>query len=526
MINVFLNFLKPNTLTMKNLEFRRQFLLSSIDIDRPENWEHIHIPHSKHKLILNFHPDLEITSIESQDSSLVLIGYIIDPFHPDKSNREILQSLIGNNGIQQIIQETENLSGRYAILFCSEVETCMFHDATGFREIYYSFHEGDIYCGSTPNIISRYANLEMDEDESINEFINSTEYRTSGFWIGTRTPFKQLHHLLPNFYLDLDKKMPYRYWPHEGRKEVDLKSGAELMARILKGTILAVSKRYELRQALTSGWDSRLLLAASKEVKNQTQFFVAKRKGLSDRSADIAIPKKLAKEYDFNLEVKDQKELVIDEDFKKIYYGNNIYARETFIRFFYDDFINKRDNIYLVTGTFSNEILRIAFPIKNRATSTAVIAKHFNYSKYSYAINSIKDWEEEATKVYLRNDYNLINMFYWEQYTGSWENLGASEGDIAREEIHPFNCRKFITTYISLKDRHRYKDYPMGHLMIIRILWKELLKIPTAAYKNKPNYWFKRLFRYLGIELMVNNAYNFIKNTLYYSFLSRTPDSK
>ena len=213
MTTVLHNLLTANTPTMKNLEFRRQYLLTSVDIDRPEDWRHIKIPHAKHKLILNYHPDLEITNVDSKDNSLVLIGYIIDPFHPIQSNREILERLICSKGIHQLIKETENLSGRYAILFCNATVTCLFHDATGFREIYYSFREDEIYCGSTPNIINRYTNFEIDKDSSINEFFNSPEYRTSGFWIGTRTPFKHIHHLLPNFYLDLDKKMHYRYRP-------------------------------------------------------------------------------------------------------------------------------------------------------------------------------------------------------------------------------------------------------------------------------------------------------------------------
>ena len=496
------------------MEFRRQYLLSNFNIEKIDNWKYLNIPSAKQNLNLYYHPDLQITHLQLRDRYLVLIGYIIDPFHPDLSNVEILSKMLNLSSLQDVLTETENLNGRYAIIYCDSNNTCIFHDVTGFREIYYCFLKDEIYCGSTPNIINKYANLELDKDNSINEFINSGEYKASGFWVGTRTPFQHIYHLQPNFYLDLDKKMFFRYWPKHKRVEINLKEGAHLMAKILKGTILGAAKRFELHQALTSGYDTRLLLAASKDIKSQIKFFVNIVNQLTLKSPDIIISKKLAKRFNFSLEVVDINNINnIDESFRNVFYNNNVFAREKHIRVFYDAYKKKLDNTYWVTGTFGSEILRIPFPFRKRRISSYDIAKRFNYSNYSYAINSIEDWLKEAEEVYNQYNHNLFNMFYWEQFNGNIANLGASEGDIVREEIRPFNSRKFIETYISLNDAHRYRDNPQGHLMVIKILWKELLDIPISPYINSPRYWFKRIFRFLGVEVLIDNIYNFLKTS-------------
>jgi len=502
---------------MENLLFRRQYLLSNVNIEIDSNWNCLELPGTTPELKLYSHPDLEITYQQHQATRLVLIGYIIDPLNPDLSNGDILNKLINASSLQNLLKESENYSGRFALILCKDDRSYIFHDATGFREIYYYFRMEEVYCGSTPDIINKYAKVESNLDTSINKFVHSTEYKTSGFWVGTSTPFLNIFHLQPNFYLDVNTKTCYRYWPYEHRKEISLKDAAVIMAQILKGTLHGAVKRYELHQGLTSGFDSRVLLAASKDVKDQIQYVVNRSlSNIVSLKADIKAAMTLAAKHDLKLDVVDLKSVKVDENFKAIFYRNNVFARETYQEVFYKAYKDGLDNTYWVTGTFGNEILRIAFPLKKKAVSSKDIAKCFHYDNDSYAIDSIEEWLGEAKHVIQGHGYNLINFFYWEQFTGNWENLGGSEGAIVREELRLFNCRKFITTYLSLKDKYRYKDYPMGHVMIIKILWNELLHTPVAAYTDKPSYWIKRITRLLGIEILIDNIYNHLKTRISY----------
>lgn len=447
----------------------------------------------------------------------MIIGYIIDPYNPEFSNTDIIANLINKNSLKDALLEAEDLSGRFVIIWGDEKNICLFHDATGFREIYYYLSSSTIFCGSTPDIINKYAGIEQDKDESITEFINSAEYRSSGFWIGNGTPLKHVYHLQPNFYLDLLNKGCLRYWPYENRKEIDIKEAARTMAQILKGTMFCAAKRYVLHQALTAGYDSRLLLAAVKDHTDQIKFSVNKVQHTTNRVADIKIPRLVARKFNLDFEVVEIDNERVEADFREVYFRNNVFSRELHLPVFYDAHRKGFDNTYWVTGSFGNEVLRIIFPLKKRNITSLDIAKRFNYSKYSYAVHAIETWMNEAREVYNKYGYNLVNMFYWEQFTGNWETLGGSEGSIIREEIRPFNCRKLITTYISLKDKYRYKDHPVGHLMTIKYLWKDLLKVPVAAYINLPSYWIKRISRFIGLEITADRIYNSIKNRILYN---------
>lgn len=496
--------------------FRRQFLLTNRLIEATVNWKHSNLDFTERNLHLYSHPDLEINHVRLQDRLIVLIGYLIDPFDPALSNEDILNRMINVSDLNGLFKETENLSGRFAILYCDSKGIYMFHDATGFREIYYCFHQGEIFCGSTPDIINKYAHMELDTEQSIKEFINSREYRYSGFWVGIRTPYRNIFHLMPNFYLDLDKRTFQRYWPDKGRSEIKLEEGVDLMARILKGTMLCAAKRYYLHQSLTAGYDTRLLLAAVKDMKDQVKFFVNRTCTTTNQVADIKIPCKLAAKFKFDLEVVETENINVDRDFWNIFIKNNVFAREKHLKVFYRAYTKGYDHTHWVTGTFGSEILRIAFPFKKKRITCSDIAKRFCYNNYRYVVNSIEDWLKSTNEFYSETGYNLMNMFYWEQYTGTLHNLSGSEGDIVREEIRPFNCRKLITTYISLPDKYRYRDYPKGYLMIIKALWKEILDVPIAAYVDSPSYWFKKALRCLGMELVVDNFYNYCKSRIAY----------
>jgi hypothetical protein len=501
---------------MKNLIFRRQFLLTSKLIKKDDSWNYESLPLRKQNLNLYYHTDLEVTKIQKEDKTIVLIGYVIDPRNPELSNAEILANLSEHNDLDSFFKQIEYYSGRFAFLICTETEMIMLHDATGLREIYYCFDRGNVYCGSTPNIINAHVKMDFDNDPSMKEFMSSAEYRTSHVWFGNRTPIKNIFHLQPNFYLDLHKNTTIRYWPTEKRSKISLEEGTEFMASLLKGTMIGATNRYKLHQGLTSGYETRLLLSATKDVKHKVKYLVHVLPSQSD--ADYRIPDKLAKEFELDFERIDFNEVQVDEEFKKIFYNNNIYARETHLKVFYDAYQKKHDETFWATGTFGNQILRIEFPIKKKRISSLDIATHFNYPKYDYAVSSIETWLSEAEPVCKQMDYDLMTLFFWEQFTAKMQNLGASEGDITREEMRPLNCRKLISTYISLKDIHRFRNHPKGYVKIIETLWKDLLDVPLVTYTNSNRYWIRRTARIFGLEFLIYNFYAQVKTWLVYKY--------
>jgi hypothetical protein len=500
---------------MNNLEFRRQYLLSNVPIEKIDGWNHYEIPNKSQNYNLYCHPDLEVTTIESQDKNIVLLGYILDPYHPDLSNAEIISRLVKLNNLQEVFKETASLSGRFAIIYSNGKDAFIFHDATAFREIYYSFSNNKVFCGSTPDIINKYVHAEKDDDPAIIEFHKSPEYVKLMKWMGTRTLYKGIYHLLANNYIDLNAQSYHRYWPSEKRQSIGLKEGARIMAEILKGTMTAAVKRYKLHQAITSGYDTRLLFAASKDFISKIKFSVIKARDLDENKVDTIIAKKIAEKYKLDFEVVEAYKLNVDPAFREAYFKNNILARERFLKFFYFAYTKKYEDTYWVTGIFGNEILRISTPYSEKKSTGYMIAQRFDYDKYSYAISSIDDWLKDAEKACHDYGYNVMNLFYWEQYIGNWGNLSASEQNIVREEIRPFNCYKLITTYLALDDKYRYRDNPEGHKAIIDVLWKELNEIPYFHVNLRIDRT-KKFFRFFGLERILDNFYYWLKDEFVY----------
>ena len=70
---------------------------------------------------------------------IVLLGYLLDPFSPRKSNYSILETLLENNdNINSLVVATNKLCGRFIIIFIVENMMCILNDATGFRSVFYS----------------------------------------------------------------------------------------------------------------------------------------------------------------------------------------------------------------------------------------------------------------------------------------------------------------------------------------------------------------------------------------------------
>jgi|GEM_PF-7033547 hypothetical protein len=500
---------------MNNLAFRRQYLLTNIPVEKIDGWNYYEIPGMGGNLHLYCHPDLEVTKEQQDGRTLVLLGYVLDPYNPDLSNSGIIGKLVKLSNLEELFKETAKLCGRFVMLYTSDKGSYIFSDATGFREIYYSFGTDKMFFGSTPDLINKFLNAEKDNDPAILEFLESPEYKQATKWMGTRTLFKGIYHLLPNNYIDLVSKSYHRYWPNKKRQPISLKEGARIMAEILKGTMAAAAKRYTLHQAITSGYDTRLLLAASKDYLKQIKFFVMKASELDENKSDTVWAKEIAAKYNLDFEVIEAYKLTVDPAFQETFYKNNILARDRFLKFFYWTYTRKYDNTYWVTGTFGNEILRISTPYSEKKSTGYMITQRFNYSKYSYAVKSIDEWLKDAEKACHDNGYNVMNLFYWEQYIGNWGNLASSEQNIIRDEIRPFNCHKLIETYMALHDKYRYRDNPEGHKAIIDVLWKELNTMPYF-HPNPRIDRTKKFFRFFGLERILDNFSYWIRDKFHY----------
>ena len=109
-------------------------------------------------------------------------------------------------------------------------------------------------------------------------------------WVGTRTGYKNCFHLLPNHYLDVSRSEQIRFYPLNSLPRKETNEIIETASLILQRIMNAINNRYKVTFALTAGWDSRVLLAASKDVSPKMEYYVDKKGILPEDHPDVWIP--------------------------------------------------------------------------------------------------------------------------------------------------------------------------------------------------------------------------------------------
>ena len=481
--------------------FRRQFILSTNPDLNFSNWNNLKIGS---EIYLSVHPDLEINRSTFNKIDITLLGFLINPFEPLKSNKEILDELVINTvKFEDLIIKTEHLGGRWAIIFHDSNSLNIFHDPGGQRQVYYCQKDGHSIVGSDPAIINHFVKLEKDTNISLTEFINSSNFiKTQNSWIGSGSVFKDVKHLLPNHYLNLKNLQAIRFWPYKPLIKTDLDTATELLSQMLVGSIKAISKRQKVALAVTGGWDSRVLLSASKEINKDICYFISIVINEDINSHDVQISSKIFKQLNIPFYVQKCAN-EIEPTFKKIFKNNIQLARVDLnkTKFIYHYFLEFEGLLSINggMGEIGRTCIRPKIPIK--ITGENLVKLYcIDYDNLSYPINQLDSWIKDGYELFIQNKLNIFDMLYWEQRTGNWGALYPAEEDIAIDQFCPFNNRLLLTTMLSVDEKNRrFPDYTLFY-SIIKKLWPETLTQPLGRcdFKLYTRNHIKHLIRRLS----------------------------
>jgi asparagine synthetase B (glutamine-hydrolysing) len=259
----------------EKLLFRRQFFLGPLFLEKLKSWKRIRM---RDNLFLTVHPDLNACQVVYGSKSLTLLGYVLDPDEPAASDLDIIRSLthefLGRDRFENFCRRTGRLGGRWILIADDGGVVRLFNDATGLRQVFYTENRfcKVLWCASQPGILAETLGLEMDKEAL--EFVNSAEYKRNKeyWWPGDYSPYREIKHLLPNHYLDLQTGSSHRFWPDKPLDAISVPEGVRASSQLLRGLMKSASNRFNLALALTAGIDSRLLLASMKEVTDKVFF--------------------------------------------------------------------------------------------------------------------------------------------------------------------------------------------------------------------------------------------------------------
>ncbi len=472
-----------------NLLYRRQFVLGNRPVPGFPEWNTISFASFR----LKVHPDLETTRAHRSARELLLLGFALSHRRPDANNQELMDEMAETcPDIATMFEYCRDLCGRYVLVFNFAGKTGLVNDLIGSRAVYYWTHQDTIWCASQPSTLARLLGIDEDHSHAVQTYVEGEMFASGeGSWIGDGTKYAGVKHLLPNHYLDFEEKASFRYWPTCPPAAMDLEAASQRCAEMLENTMRAASNRFQLSMAITAGWESRCLLAASRNVRTKIYLYIQKFGGMKNSHPDIRIPRRLARKLGFTfhvIECGDYRDDAFDDALEKNVFLLHNPAKKVLYRSFYQNFRGRVN-----AGGYIGEITRTRYGI-DPVQSIADLLGIVKLAHSQYAVTSLEGWYDEAKSRCEILGYCLRDLFFWEQKLGNWGSMFAAELDIALDEFYPFGTRRLIETALAVDGNLRsYRD-PSLYRAMIKIMWPELLSEPInpIGARTRINMFIKR----------------------------------
>jgi hypothetical protein len=459
-------------LDLELLKYRRQYLLAPYEQNCPFRYRRFELHGS---WILYAHTDLPVESITEAGVQIVLLGDLFDYREPHKDNQALLRDL-HDADFNVFLQRIAHYTGRYVLLHLKEGKLRMVGDATAARKVYYYREGEEMHFASQPHLLASVIGLDRTSDPSRQKFYRSAEFdQLDTASIGDTTCYDEIRQLIPNHYLDAGEGKAIRFWPDKEIRIRPVNEVAEECAELIRGYVEAITNRYRVMLPVTAGFDSRLLLAATRNITEKIYYYINLDPDLSMKSADVRVPRRLLKRLGLTFH-----ELIlpyrIPDAFLKVYWENNPLASKRYEAHAYNYFNYYQDRVNL-PGNFASAPWGF-YKLIEKNVSGETLAHLYELSEYEHAIEYYTRWLDGCRDVCRKYHMNTVRLFYWEERIANWGTQIQLDKDIAQEEINPFNSKLLLEKFLAVETyQNNIPDYIL-HRRIIQKLWPETLKAP------------------------------------------------
>ena len=472
----------------EQLLYRRQYVLG------PEPWQPTRFWQQQtltDGLVLSFHQELNVEQVTDGKCSIVLLGYLLDPFNPGLNDREILTNLVRGRTFSALLKGLNVCGGRWIVLWIDGMDIRLVHDPLGTREVYYARCSQRSWCASQPHILAKLLGLPHRCDKAMTEFMESEIFRDSEkTWAGSRTSYEGIDHLLPNHYLDVTDGTVWRYWPRTPRQSVARKRIVPQACRIIQGMIEAASRRFDLALAVSAGWDSRVLLAASRAVSDRIAYFIQQFGDMTDEHRDIQTPRRLMKNLNRPFAVLPVGHTV-DPTFERPFEASlAMYHSEEKKRLHYNFFTQMSGKVFvngmiacrssfLSQGIAGQRPMVQEFISKSVANPVSARTSKRYVDVEAWLTDELRNWYQDVVRIVEITGYDAIDLLYWEQRQGNWGAMYCSGNDIAGEILLPYNCRLLQELVLSVDEKYRREPHYTLFRNMAGEMWLATLREPV-----------------------------------------------
>lgn len=397
--------------SLKRLVFRRQFLLGLAEFAPTPFFRSINCGGG---LIVSAHQDLDVVTHSSESGCLTMIGFVVNPLDPSKSSSDIVKSLVEQStNFEDVLRLSFPLAGRWILLLLDKEGAKLFTDPCGLRSVFYYRNQQGVWCGSQPEIIRAAVGLDLWDNGEMHEFMMDPRFvcRESA-WVGDKTYYKGCYHLLPNHYLDLSKFASVRFFPQHTLETKPQAEVIESAAALIKGGIEALVRRSDAIMPVTSGRDSRVLLAATRYIPNRIEYYIDRIGILPENHSDVRVPRKLAKILGFDFLVKNSQEDLpgwFVQALAKNVAGARVLpkTRMIFARFAeHETRVNISGNAHLLRCHF-----HINDQIESKDLNIYDLAVSMSYGDLAFVDNELEAWKADLEQADSEG-FHILDMLY------------------------------------------------------------------------------------------------------------------
>lgn len=394
--------------------------------------------------VIRFNEKLPVTTAGRGDVEIALLGHVLDPLRPGRTNAEIVSGLSHSSTFPALEDAWSGLAGRWAAFVRIGAELRLYPDAAGSKSV---FHSG-AWMASQPGLLG------YEPSTALDVFPGATN------WPVGVTPFPGVRQLTPNHYLDLRNQREVRFAPGPIRS-VGLEEAAATIAELLQGTIHAIVRRGSVALPVTAGFDSRALLSAASPWWPDIDMFTV----VDDDTPrhDRLIPRRLSR-----IVGRPIREVVSDrqDDVALNTCGLWRDPNESRLAAF-------EQAEFVLLGHVS-EVLR-CFYWKDGQPRKVTPALLSGLAGFPGALESdFASWLDSCLD---DTDIDLLDLFYWESRAGIWSSLCCTALDGYCDVISPFNCRRLLETGLGVPTHLRCTPYELHR----RLCRPELRMIPFNA---------------------------------------------
>lgn len=418
-----------------------------------------------------------IHSIKSADNELIILGAVVDSYGR-MSTLEIMKLLVNAASVGELIANYKKLAGRFVIVFKNNDLIYVIPDACATIRVCYSITNEGVYVSSEPIIIANLLNY-TESEKSSKIYESTISYNPLP---NDLTMYDEIKVVLPNHYLSCTVGEIHRYYPNKISSKISLEEAVNKSIELLNNIMVELSKNYEVTIPLTSGVDSRTVLAMSKNVHNDIPYYTFKHRKYNESSADLVIPQKIASEYKLKYEVIKHKpvpkEIYESYDTSIGRFYNNKIVQNAWT--YSNSSLSKR--IYL-TGDIS-PLAKSSFGMdlpECFATTSYLITKTHNFSNENK--EEVRRWIRDIEQAVRLSSISKFDLFFWEQRCGRNVSDVFSVMDKYCLGVSIFNCRELIETWLQVP--RKLRNNGELHKAIIKKAWPELL---DYEFNPKPKY--------------------------------------